>query len=157
MLENKDHDSTTTKKTRLPRHEYRKHIKLIKRRQKRQTLAANRHAAEEKRCQEKDEQEKQHYLEQKAQWEERERNYTLINMARKRVMETEKRARQLAMDKWHASLRELPIPKPPGYSSSTSIKDSPTQLFVLSSTSQSSTTDRRRTYRDKFEQSKKSK
>jgi mRNA deadenylase 3'-5' endonuclease subunit Ccr4 len=44
------------------------------------------------------------YLKQKAQWEEKERQYNLINLARKKVIEAEKKAREQAM------VRTSPLP-----------------------------------------------
>ncbi|KAI8330871.1 hypothetical protein BC941DRAFT_475282 [Chlamydoabsidia padenii] len=129
-------------KIRLPRHVHRKRIKLMKRQQRRQQPHAQQKTVDEKV-----------YLAQKAQWEEKERQYDLINLARQKVIETEKKAREDVMNQWHASLQSLPIPKPPGYSStrdgSTRLDTRIHKVFVPSSTKLP------RTYRDKFELTKK--
>ncbi|CAO3594679.1 unnamed protein product [Absidia cylindrospora] len=166
MADTTDHHNQTTQ---LPRHVYRKQLKLKKRRQVRQrpyqtqytttdtTTAAAAVAALSPNTTTLGEQDEALYLKQKAQWEAKEREYNLINTARKKVFETEKKARELAMEKWHASLRKLPIPTPSGYSSQ---DDSSTLNIQKHSTIHkafvsSGHMERRRTYRDKFELAKK--
>ncbi|SAM06002.1 hypothetical protein [Absidia glauca] len=150
---------------RLPRHVHRKRIKLMKRRKRRQQQQDDTTTLSQPQSQSQAQKEEDTalYLKQKAQWEEKERQYDLINLARKKVIETEKKAREEAMNKWHASLRDLPIPKPHGYSSTAPGSSSSTRqqstihkTFISSSSSPNYTEQhRRKTYRDKFELSKK--
>ncbi|ORZ22591.1 hypothetical protein BCR42DRAFT_406558 [Absidia repens] len=166
MADTADHHDQTT---RLPRHVYRKQLKLKKRRQIRQrpyqtqytttdtttTAAATTESPGTTTSGENDE---ALYLKQKAQWEAKELEYNLINTARKKVLETEKKARKLAMEKWHASLRKLPIPTPSGYSSqeeSSTLNTQKTSTIHKTFVSSGHIV-RRRTYRDKFELAKKS-
>lgn len=88
--------------TRLPRHIFRKQLKKGKRRQKRQKAAIQ--LKEQQSLTNNTDNnsnetiiEDQTYLQQKAQWEERERQYNIINIARKKAIEAEKKARELAM------------------------------------------------------------
>lgn len=102
MPDTTDHHDQTT---RLPRHVYRKQLKLKKRRQRRQrpyqtdpsTTDTQSPTPTEPAPLSTTEQDMSLYLQQKAQWEAKEREYNLINQARKKVLETEKKARELAM------------------------------------------------------------
>ncbi|CAO3624320.1 unnamed protein product [Cunninghamella echinulata] len=106
------------------------HLKKGKRRQKRQkaaiqlkeqqSLTNNNNNNNNNNSNETIIEQDQTYLQQKAQWEERERQYNIINIARKKAIEAEKKARELAMEKWTSTLRNLPIPTPYGYSSTDS-------------------------------------
>ncbi|SAM01573.1 hypothetical protein [Absidia glauca] len=154
---------------RLPRHVHRKRIKLMKRKQRRQqqqqkdttNTSTSTLSQPQPQSQAQTEEDTALYLQQKAQWEEKERQYDLINLARKKVIETEKKAREEAMNKWHASLRDLPIPKPHGYlstslgSSSSTRQQSTIHKIFISSSPNHTEQHRRKTYRGKFELSKK--
>lgn len=102
---------------RLPRYVHRKRIKLMKRRQRRQqkyqsdttNTSPSTLSQPQSQSQAQKEEDTALYLEQKAQWEEKERQYELINQARKKVIETEKKAREEAMVRTSLSLRHVRI------------------------------------------------
>ncbi|KAF7732342.1 hypothetical protein EC973_005238 [Apophysomyces ossiformis] len=101
---------------RMPRRQFRKQSKLKRRREKRQNAAKER---EENTPSPSDEEIKQkaakdlanqlEYSRQKELWEEREKRYTMINIARKKALQLEQEARAKAQKKWEEALRRIPM------------------------------------------------
>lgn len=84
-------------KSRLPRKVYRKERKKARRQLRRQQAAQERNRESGKTEEEpQDMKEHSEYLQQKRLWEEREKRYNLINIARRRAQEAERAAREAA-------------------------------------------------------------
>lgn len=89
---------------RLPRWQFRKERKKLRRQNQRRLIAQERdkdspiEESEESKKERRERELKEHaeYLQRKKAWEDRERQYNLINMARKKVEEAEKRAKEIA-------------------------------------------------------------
>ncbi|KAI8374633.1 uncharacterized protein BYT42DRAFT_414053 [Radiomyces spectabilis] len=109
-------DESTVATVRLPRRQFRSQCKKARRRQRRQKEAEARDrqaplpTEEEKRHQQEQALADQlEYERQKALWEERERQHNLINTARRKALETEQKAKELAKQKWQAALLSMPM------------------------------------------------
>ncbi|KAG0167245.1 hypothetical protein DFQ30_006258, partial [Apophysomyces sp. BC1015] len=101
---------------RLPRWQFRKQCKLKRRREKRQAAAKEREKnappptdEDIKRNVEKEHADRLEYQQQKELWEEREKRYTMVNIARKKAQEIEQEARANAQRKWQEALRRIPM------------------------------------------------
>ncbi|CDS02824.1 hypothetical protein LRAMOSA00227 [Lichtheimia ramosa] len=88
---------------RLPRWRFRKERKLALRKAHRQRIAQARDRKKE-RSEEEELQEHSLYLQQKRQWEEREKRYDMINLAKKRAAEAERLAKEAAKVKDKTSI-----------------------------------------------------
>ncbi|KAL1936559.1 hypothetical protein VTP01DRAFT_693, partial [Rhizomucor pusillus] len=104
-----DHEA---QKLRLPRKVYRKERKKARRRLRRQQAAQQRDREDGKTEDSPpppDMKELSEYLQQKRLWEEREKRYNMINIARRRAQEAEKAAREAAERKWKEALLRMPM------------------------------------------------
>lgn len=80
-------------KDRLPRWRFRKERKLALRKAHRQRMAQARDQKKD-RPEEEELEAHSHYIQQKRQWEEREKRYDMINLAKKRAAEAERLAKE---------------------------------------------------------------
>ncbi|CDS02823.1 hypothetical protein LRAMOSA00227 [Lichtheimia ramosa] len=96
---------------RLPRWRFRKERKLALRKAHRQRIAQARDRKKE-RSEEEELQEHSLYLQQKRQWEEREKRYDMINLAKKRAAEAERLAKEAAKKEWRDTLLRIPMLPP---------------------------------------------
>ncbi|KAI8993712.1 hypothetical protein BDB01DRAFT_777285 [Pilobolus umbonatus] len=91
---------------RIPRWKYRKQRKIEKRRQKRKKIAESRPEVAPM------ESEDPHYEASKLLWEKREETHKLIELARLKTQEKEKRAKEAAEKKWRDTLLNIPLISP---------------------------------------------
>ncbi|GAN06466.1 hypothetical protein MAM1_0124d05950 [Mucor ambiguus] len=106
----------------IPRWQFRKKKKLEKRRKKRQEYAEKNKPTDIPRVKETEEfsssiaiAEKQRYEQDKRHWEEREGQFKLVELAKKKAREKEERAKALAQKRWQHTLMTLPM-LPPTFS-----------------------------------------
>ncbi|KAJ8656171.1 hypothetical protein O0I10_008184 [Lichtheimia ornata] len=98
-------------KDRLPRWRFRKERKLALRKAHRQRMAQARDQKKD-RPEEEELEAHSHYIQQKRQWEEREKRYDMINLAKKRAAEAERLAKEASKKEWRDTLLRIPMLPP---------------------------------------------
>ncbi|KAI9278253.1 hypothetical protein BDA99DRAFT_1657 [Phascolomyces articulosus] len=97
---------------RISRRQFRKERKRVSRKASRQHYAQLRDQRQKVKHEEEALNDHANYLQQKRLWEEREQRYEIINSVKRRAEEAERKAREVAKQKWRDALLRMPMLPP---------------------------------------------